>query len=231
MRRSWFFPIILVALMAMACSSDSEDSAPSVSATQAPAVQPTEAVEAAGSSSVEAAGSDIGEQGEDGDPPASNRQELADTFAKLVLEDELVTTYMKRQEINCLAEGAFAVFTDERLGELGLNPGSFAEAYQQPGLFVFGDWFDISDREAFDLENLALGCVDWRNFVVNVLVAEGEPIDRARCIASQISVEGLRDVVRDAMVVDTGEGFGKAQDEVASALVACYLNEPSTSVS
>ena len=78
---------------------------------------------------------------------------------------------------------------------------------------------------------ILVGTGDWRNFVVNVLVAEGEPIDRARCIASQISVEGLRDVVRDAMVVDTGEGFGKAQDEVASALVACYLNEPSTSVS
>ncbi len=231
MRRSWFFPIILVALMAMACSSDREDSAPSVSATQAPAVQPAEAVEAPTPPPTDAADPGTSEQADGGDPPGLKRQELTDTFAELVLGDELVTAFMTRQEIMCLAEGAFAVFNDERLGELGLNPGSFAEAYQQPGLFVFGDWFDISDREAFDLENLALGCVDWRNFVVNVLVAEGEPIDRARCIASQISVEGLRDVVSDAMVVDTGEGFGKAQDEVASALVACYLNEPSTSVS
>ena len=231
MRRCWFIPIFVVTLVAAACSSESEGSAPSVPATQVPAVQPTEAVEAPTPQPTEAAGTGNGEQADSGDPPGPNRQELTDTFAELVLEDELVTTYMTRQEINCLAEGAFAVFTDERLGELGLNPGSFAEAYRQPGLFVFGDWFDISDREAFDLENLALGCVDWRNFVVNVLVAEGEPIDRARCIASQISVEGLRDVVRDAMVVDTGEGFGKAQDEVASALVACYLNEPSTSVS
>ncbi|MDE0579120.1 MAG: hypothetical protein F4124_03845 [Acidimicrobiia bacterium] len=165
------------------------------------------------------------------DPPASNRQELAATFAELVLADELVTTFMTRQEIICLAEGAFAVFTDERLGEIGLNPDSFADAYRQPGLFVFGDWFDISDREAFDLENLALGCVDWRNFVVQVLVAEGEPMDRATCIASQISVDGLRDVVRDAMVVDTGEGFGEAQDEVASALTACYLNASPVEVS
>ncbi len=206
MLQRWIIPILLVSLMGAACSSEGEDSAPSVSATQVPAVQPTEAVEAP-------------------------RQELADTFAKLVLEDELVTAFMTREEITCLAEGAFTVFTDERLGELGLNSESFAEAYQQPGLFVFGDWFDLSDREAFDLENLSLGCVDWRNFVVNVLVAEGEPMELAECIASQISVEGLRDVVRDAMVVDTGEGFGEAQDEVASALAACYLNEPSTSVS
>lgn len=230
MRRGWLIPIFVVALV-VACSSESEGSAPSVPTNQTPAVQPTEAAQTPPSPSTETLDPDSGEQPEDGDAIAPNRQELTDTFAELVLEDELVTTYMTRQEINCLAEGAFAVFTDERLSELGLNPGSFAEAYQQPGLFVFGDWFDISDREAFDLENLALGCVDWRNFVVNVLVAEGEPIDRARCIASQISVEGLRDVVRDAMVVDTGEGFGKAQDEVASALVACYLNEPSTSVS
>lgn len=231
MRRSWFILAFLAAIAATACSSESEGSAPSVSATQTSAVQPAETVEAPTSSPTDATGPDIVGQTEGDGPLAPNRQELADTFAELVLEDELVTSYMTRQEINCLAEGAFAVFTDERLGELGLNPGSFAEAYQQPGLFVFGDWFDISDREAFDLENLALGCVDWRNFVVNVLVVEGEPIDRARCIASQISVEGLRDVVRDAIVVDTGEGFGKAQDEVASALVACYLNEPSTSVS
>ena len=161
----------------------------------------------------------------------STRQELAATFAELVLADELVTTFMTRPEIICLAEGAFAVFTDDRLDEIGLNPDSFSDAYRQPGLFVFGDWFDISDREAFDLENLALGCVDWRNFVVQVLVAEGEPMDRAQCIASQISVDGLRDVVRDAMVVDTGEGFGEAQDEVASALTACYLNASPVEVS
>ena len=199
--------------------------------TQALAGQPTEAAEAPSSPSTDAAGPDKGEQVEEVDPPASNRQELAATFAELVLADELVTTFMTRSEIICLAEGAFAVFTDERLSELGLNPDSFADAYRQPGLFVFGDWFDISDREAFDLENLALGCVDWRNFVVQVLVAEGEPMDRATCIASQISVDGLRDVVRDAMVVDTGEGFGEAQDEVASALTACYLNASPVEVS
>ena len=230
MRRGWFFPIVLATLIAMACSSENEGSAPSVPATQAPAVQPTEADEASNSSSADTGGHDIGEQPEDGDPPAPNRQELTDTFAELVLGDELVTTFMTRQEIICLAEGAFGVFNDERFGELGLHPDSFAEAYRQPGLFVFGDWFDISDREAFDLENLALGCVDWRNFVVQVLVSEGEPIDRARCIASQISVDGLRDVVRDAMVVDTGEGFGEAQEEVAAALTVCYLNASSVTV-
>ena len=231
MRRGWLIPFVLVFLMAAACSSESEGNAPSLSATQAPAIQPTEAVEAPSSSSADDAGPDNGGQAGDGDPAAPNRQELADTFAALVLGDELVTTFMTRPEIICLAEGAFSVFTDERLGEIGLNPESFVEAYQQPGLFVFGDWFDISDREAFDLENLALGCVDWRNFVVNVLVLEGEPDDRARCIASQISVDALRAVVRDAMVVDTGEGFGEAQDEVASALTACYLNSSEATVS
>ena len=231
MRRRWNIPILLVLLMAAACSSESEGSAASVSATQAPVVQPTEAVEAPTPSSTDASDEDNGEQAVEFNPPASNRQELAATFAELVLADELVTTFMTRPEILCLAEGAFAVFTDERLGEIGLNPDSFADAYRQPGLFVFGDWFEISDREAYDLENLALGCVDWRNFVVQVLVAEGEPMERATCIASQISVDGLRDVVRDAMVVDTGEGFGAAQDEVASALTACYLNASPVTVS
>ena len=231
MRRGWFFPIILATLLAAACSSESEDSAPSVAATQAPAVQPTEVVEAPTPQPTDAAGADNGEQADSGDPPGPNRQELTDTFAELVLGDVLVTTFMSRQEIMCLAEEAFAVFTDERLDELDLNPESFAEAYRQPGLFVFGDWFDISDREAFELENLSLGCVDWRNFVINVLVAEGEPFDRAQCIASQISVDGLRAVVRDAMVVDTGEGSGEAQDEVASALTSCYLNASPETVS
>ena len=231
MRRSWFLPIFLAILLASACSSDSEGSAPSVPTTQAPSVQPKEVVEAPTPPPTAAADPDNGVQADGGDPPGPNSQELTDTFAELVLGDELVTSFMTRQEIMCLADEAFAIFTDERLDELDLNPESFAAAYRQPGLFVFGDWFDITDREAFDLENLSLGCVDWRNFVVNVLVAEGEPMDLAECIASQISVEGLREVVRDAMVVDTGEGFGEAQDEVASALAACYLNEPSTSVS
>ena len=231
MRRGWFLSIFLAVLIASACSSDSEESAPSAPTTQAPSVQPTEAVEAPTPQPTDAAISDNGEQADGGDPPGPNRQELTDTFAELVMGDELVTTFMTRQEIMCLAEEAFAVFTDERLDELDLNPESFAEAYRQPGLFVFGDWFDISDREAFDLENLSLGCVDWRNFVVEVLVSEGEPIDRAQCIASQISVDGLRAVVRDAMVVDTGEGFGQAQDEVASALTSCYLNASPETVS
>ncbi len=231
MRRRWIIPIFLVSLLAPACSGESEGRAPSVVATEPPVVEPTEAAEASNSSSGNASDQETGEQAKAVDPPASNRQELADTFVELVLADELVTSFMTRPEIICLAEGAFAVFTDERLGEIGLNPDSFTDAYRQPGLFVFGDWFDISDREAFDLENLALGCVDWRNFVVQVLVAEGEPMDRAQCIASQISVDGLRDVVRDAMVVDTGEGFGEAQDEVASALTACYLNVSPVEVS
>ena len=231
MRRGWFIPIFAVTLVAAACSSESEGSAPSVPATQAPAVQSTETVEAPSSSSTDAAVPDNGEQAESVDPPGPNRQELTDTFSELVMGDELVTTFMTPQEIDCLAEEAFAVFTDERLGELGLNSDSFAEAYRQPGLFVFGDWFDISDREAFDLENLSLGCVDWRNFVVQVLVSEGEPVDRAECIATQISVDGLRDVVRDAMVVDSGEGFGEARDEVLSALTSCYLNASPETVS
>jgi hypothetical protein len=231
MRRGWFFPIVLAFLIASACSSDSEESAPSAPITQAPTVQPTEAVEAPTAPPTDAEVPDTSEPADNGDPPGPNRQELTDTFAELVLGDELVTTFMARQEIMCLAEGVFAVFTDERLDELDLNPESFAEAYRQPGLFVFGDWFDISDREAFDLENLSLGCVDWRNFVVEVLVSEGEPMDRAQCIASQISVDGLRAVVRDAMVVDTGEGFGEAQDEVASALTSCYLNASPETVS
>lgn len=236
MRRGWFISIFLVSLMASACSSQGEGqsegrgesqgegSTPSVSSTQTPTAQPTEAVEPPSSSSADTAGRDDSQQAEDGDPPGPNRQELVDTFADLVSTDELVTTFITRPEIICLAEGAFAVFTDERLSEIGLNPDSFAEAYRQPGLFVFGDWFDISDREAFDLENLALGCIDWRNFVVQVLVAEGEPMERASCIASQISVDGLRDIVRDAIVVDAGEGFGEAQDEVASAFTTCYLD-------
>ena len=267
MRRGRFIPMVLASLVAVACSGESENSAPSALTTQAPAVQPTEAVETPAPRSTEAAGPDTGEQATDGDPPASetqpdtqakdgdppgserqpdtqakdgdppasdtqtDRQELIDAFAELVLADELVTTFMTRQEITCLAEGAFAVFTDERLDALELNPDSFTEAYRQPGLFVFGDWFDISDWEAFDLENLALGCVDWRNFVVQVLVSEGEPVDQAQCIASQISVDGLRAVVRDAMVVDAGEGFGAAQDEVASALTACYLDASPATVS
>lgn len=235
MRRYWLVPILALAVVAAACSGDSEDSTPPAAATpaatQAPAAQATEAVEAPTSSPTEAASPDSGEQPEDSDPLAPNRKELSDTFAELALGDELVTTFMTRQEIVCLAEGAFAVFADERLGELGLNPESLTEAYLEPGLFVFGDWFDISDQEAFDLENLALGCVDWRNFVVEVLLSEGEPLDRAQCIASEISVDGLRDVVRDAMVVDTGEGFGEAQDEVASALTSCYLNPSSVEVS
>ena len=173
MRRGWIILVVLAALVAAACSSESEGSAPSVAATEPPVVQPTEAVEAPTPSSTDASGQDTGEQAEAVDPPASNRQELADTFAELVLADELVTSFMTRPEIICLAEGAFVVFTDERLSEIGLNPDSFSDAYRQPGLFVFGDWFDISDREAFDLENLALGCVDWRNFVVQVLGRRG----------------------------------------------------------
>ncbi len=216
-----FFSLFLSIAVMVSCSSENEGAAPPLSPTQAPAVQPTASLPSG------AAGTEIGGHAESGGPPEPDRQGLADAFAELVLGDEVVTSYMTSPEIMCLAEGAFTVFSDERLDELGLNPASFTEAYRQPGLFVFGDWFDISDHEAFELENLSLGCVDWRSFVANVLVQEGEPADRARCIASQITVDGLRAVVRDAMVVDGGEGFGEAQDEVVQAVTACYLSESS----
>lgn len=216
-----FFSMFLSITVMVSCSSENDGAAPPLQPTQVPAVQPTDSL------SPGAAGAEIGGHAESGDPLEPDRLGLADAFAELVLGDQVVANYMTSPEIMCLAEGAFKVFSDERLDELGLNPASFAEAYQQPGLFVFGDWFDISDREAFELENLSLGCVDWRNFVANVLIQEGEPTDRARCIASQITVDGLRAVVRDAMVVDGGEGFGEAQDEVVQAVTACYLSESS----
>ena len=219
--RHWLVPMILVAFLAASCSGDSEGSAPLVPATQAPANQATETVETPTSLPTEVAGTAVPENSENGDPLTSDRQELIDTFARLALEDEEVTRYLAEEEIACLADRSFGIFSEQRLAELGISPKSVTEAYEQPGLFVIGDVFDITVREAFELENQALGCLDWRNFVIEVLVVEGIALEQAECIASQIPIEVLRAVVSDAIVMDTGEGFGQAQAGVLAAFGAC----------
>lgn len=221
MRHRWVIPILLVALAAAACSSDSEDSAPPAPATQTPVVQSTAPIETPTAVPTDVVDPLVPENPEDGEQTAPDRGELIDTFVRLALQDELVTRYLAEEEITCLAEQSFSVFTQQRLAELGINPSSITEAYQQPGLFVIGDVYDITDREIFELENRALGCLDWRNFVVEVLVDEGIRTEQARCIASEISVEVLRAVVSNAIVVSTGEGFGQAQAEVLAAFGAC----------
>lgn len=211
----WFATIFAVVLATSACSSDNGGSAPQMAATveptevvETPTAQPTEAVDTATAQPTEVVGL------------SAQQQDLADAMYLVMLNDEELPISFAEDQVRCLTDGVAGALSDDRLTELGVSAASINAIYGDRGLSPIGDAFEITDAEAFEMVNRVLGCLNWRAFIADVLIAEGALPDQAACIASELTIQGIRDVAMDAMVVDSGEAFGQAE-EVLTAFRTC----------
>ena len=209
--------VTLLCLIAAACSGDSEDSGPSVAATEPPVaateppvVQPTEPAQTSAPEPTEA-----------DDGPSSAQQELADAIFAAMIEDDERPSVVSEDQVRCLADDLAGVFSDERLSELGLDGPSMTSVYEDMGnVALFGE-FGVSEAEASELVDRALECLDWRGVVAEQVASEGLPLDQANCIASEISSEGIRAVVMNALISESEDDLGLREEEVVAALQAC----------
>ncbi len=192
-------PVVALCLFAAACSSDSEDSAPPVAATEPPTAAPTMASQGL----------------------STAQQELSDSVVTALLQDDERPSVIDEDQVRCLADGLAAVFSDERLGTLGLNGASVAAAYESGGSFSLADHFGISDDEAATTVDVALECLDWRAFMAAAITADGVPPEQANCIASEISSEGIRAVAMSALITELEDDFGLSEAEVQEAFQSC----------
>ena len=209
MRRYWFVPIFILALVAAACSSDSEGSAPPPVATEAIA-QPTEVAEAPAPEPTEAAAALSGDQ-----------REVADAMFAEMLEDDERPSVISDDQVRCLADGLAGVLSDDRLGELGITGPSFSAVYQERGAFALGDAYAITAEEQAEMVDRALSCVDWRAVLAEEIAGGGLPPEQASCIASEISDEALRFVVMSALIVESEDDFGLGEEQTREAFQAC----------
>lgn len=214
MRRYLFVPIFLVALIAAACSSDSNDSNDIASPAQVAAAQPTEAATAPPTEISETPAPDL---------LSAGQSDLADALYSAMLEVNKNHFGFSNDGIRCLADGLAGVFSDDRLAELGLNGASVTEEFEGLGAFGLGDVYEISDDEASEMVDRALGCVDWRGYLAEAMTAadDGFPAGLASCLASEISDQGIRAVVSDALVARAEVDFGITDAEGLEALQAC----------
>ena len=204
-----FLPLALVCLIAAACSGNSDDSEPTVVATEG-ASQPTEAVQEPAPEPAEVAV-----------PLSATQRELSDAIFTVMVEDDERPRAMAEGHIRCLADGLAGVFSDERLNELGLNGSSITSVYEDRGSLVLGDAYAITDAETSQLVDGALECVEWRA-VLAAEIAVGIPSEQAECLVSEISDEELRLVVMNALIVEPDEfGFGLGEERPREALRAC----------
>ncbi len=209
--------VLLVCLIAAACSGDSEDSGPSVApteppvaATESPVAQPTEPAQTPAPEPTEVAGG-----------LSTAQQELSDAIFTAMIEDEERPSVVSEGQVRCLADDLAGVFTDERLSELGLDGPSITTVYEDSGnVALFGE-FGISEAEASELVDRALECLDWRGVVAEEIASEGLPPDQANCIASEISAEGVRAVVMNALILESEDDLGLGEEEALAALQAC----------
>lgn len=192
-------PVVALCLFAAACSSDGEDSAPPVAATEPPTAAPTMAPQGL----------------------TAAQQELSDSVVTTLLQDDERPSVIDEDQVRCLADGLAAVFSDERLGTLGLNGASVAAAYESGGSFSLADHFEISDDEAATTVDVALECLDWRAFMAAAITADGVPPEQANCIASEISSEGIRAVAMSALITELEDDFGLSEAEVQEAFQSC----------
>ena len=207
--------VFLVCLIAAACSGDSEDGArtPTIAEAEQPAQTPT-------SQPAEPAQAPTPEPTETEDGPPSGQQELADAIFTAMIEDDERPSVVSEDQVRCLADDLAGVFSDERLSELGLNGPSITARYEISNSALFGE-FDITDDEASELVDRALECLDWRGVVAEEVASEGLPPDQANCIASEISAEGVRSVVMNALILESEDDLGLREEEALAALQAC----------
>ena len=195
-------PLTLVCLIAAACSSDGEDSAPA---------PPTSEV-------VETPVPDLAEATE-GLTPAQH--ELSEAIFTVMLEDAERPAAVTPDQVRCLGDNVASAFSDERIAELGLNGAQLTAVYVERGTFALGDDFDITDDETSQIVDKALECMDWRAVMAEAIASEGVPADQARCIASEISVDGIRSAVEAALVAESEDDYGIAEPEALEAFQAC----------
>ena len=195
-------PLALVCLVAAACSSDSDDSAPPAAATEA-ASQPPEATEV---------------------PPSlsTNLHDLADAMLTVIFDPYESPIVSTEDQISCLAVGLAGVFSDDRLVYLGLNGPSVNAVYQARGAFALGDVYEITDKESSELVDSALECLDWRAVLAEGIAAEGVPSEQARCIASEISNDGIRASAMSALIAESEHDLGIDPEEAQAASQACF---------
>lgn len=202
--------LTLICLIAAACSSDSEDSAPPVAATEPPVVQPTESVQTPAPEPTDPA-----------DRPSTAQQEVADAIFTVMLEDAERPPAVTPDQIRCLGDSVAGVFSDDRIAQLGLNGAQLTAAYVDRSSFALGDDYDITDDEASQIVDNALECMDWRTVVAEAIASEGVPADQASCIASEISDEGIRSAVAAALIAESEDDLGIAELEAMEAFQAC----------
>ncbi|MCY3576212.1 MAG: peptidylprolyl isomerase [bacterium] len=194
-------PLALVCLIAAACSSESEDSVP--------AAPPSKAVETPGSDLTEAA-----------EGLTAAQQEIADAIFTVMMESDERPAAATDDQIRCLGNNLAAVFSDERLDELGLNGASITATYQRSDSALL-QGFAITDDEASEAVDQALSCLDWRLVVAETVVAEGLPAEQASCFASEFSDEGIRAAVESGLIAESEDGFGLFEEEALEASRAC----------
>ena len=190
---------------------------------ETPTPEPAEAADPL-SSDVAGGGEDGGAGGEPAeaaDPLSSDHRDLADALHSAMLEVNESHAGFSNDGVRCLADGLAGVFSDDRLAELGLNGASVTEEFEGLGAFRLGEVYEISDGEASEMVDRALGCVDWRVFLAEAISAEDLSTEQANCIASEITEEGIRAVVMDALIEPAGEFFGVDGAEALEATRVC----------
>ena len=222
-------PLVLVCLVAAACSNDSDDSAPTPMTAEAAAEQPAEtptapapgAAEAPTGETPGAAETPTAETPEIAEQLTERQQELADAIFKVLLEDDERPSAVGEDQARCLADGLARVLADERLAELGLNGPSIAAANEAEWNLALFQEFAISDGEASEMVDRALECADWRAVLAEQTAGEGVPLDQANCFASEISDEGLRTQVMIGLVSSSVAELETGGEAIAQAIRAC----------
>ncbi len=209
------FMLALVCLVAAACSSDSDDSTPPAAATEA-AAQPTEAAATPAPDPTEA-------------PVVltDGQRDLADALFTAIHEDDTMQEEYRpftipEDQVRCLADGLAGVFSDDRLVELGMSGSSVAAIYEVRGIFALGDNYAITEDEISEVVDRAVECVDLRSILAAGIEADGVPGEQARCIASEVTSEGIRGMAMSVFIAESENDQGIDPEEAQAASQACF---------
>ena len=206
-------PLALVCLVAAACSSDSDDSTPPASATEVVVDQPSE--------------TSLAPPAETGEELTDGQQDLADALFTAIHEDDTIQDEYRpftipEDQVRCLADGVAGVFSDDRLVELGISGSSVAAVYRERGIIALGDTYAITEGEISETVDRAVECIDWRWILAKGIEAEGVPGEQARCIASEVTSEGIRAVAMSVLIAESENDLGLSPEEAQVASQACF---------
>ncbi len=208
MRRFWLAPMVVLALVAAACS-DNEDTGSLVAGTETPASaqQPETPGSITASPAEEVAETPEPTSTETPSGLSVLQQEISDAMFEVVMGDDERPDAITGDDVRCLSDGTAGMLSDSQIVEQGITAERITREFEVSDGDFIANLNDVIEAEVPVLVDLLVRCFDWRSIFVEEMMAD----------------EGVQSEMPPEFIGCMVEAYSTADDEVIAELLTLTL--------